>query len=559
MAPIRRDKLPKKNKRYRGIIFRYHGNYVGPGWSAGKYQASVANSKVLPIDEFDRTAMEHDRAYALGKNLKKADYKFFKENWGKGWKRSAAAAAVGFQGYLRPVDSSSSNTPEMASRSRSRGRKMSISPVRRGKRPAATTPAKLNSKLRRLQRQLKASPRYGMKGSEPGMVKFLRRRGASQSKSAGFFKKPRGGLSVLDSYAKKGIVHAIERGGVLEGTLVNPQHEAVIIGHSNFTPDTICIMVGYSMAKLVANKMKIHVERETDVLKLTGTGTIQLSLRYKNFPTDVEQTHTFNITPTTSFQLLARDFYDRAKLASQNTTWIRLNCTDNNGTATAATTLFSIDLSHAKINLYCKSALKVQNRTVNASGNVDSDDVDNVPIYGKSYTGYGNFATHRTGQGSMDYLAPADVEAFPSPIFGATINMIKSCVIKKQIAGGGWGSGSPLVEPMGKSQFAHVRGVTKAKLEPGEIKTNILVYSKSCNLNKLWDFAESDVSADSITNLGKFWFAHFEKMLQAVATTQVNAIKVAYELDQKLGAYVTAPQVVSTNYIIDNAPISPTV
>ena len=74
MAPIRRDKLPKK--RYNGMIIRYHGNYVGPGWSAGKYQASVAKSKVPPVDEFDRTAMEHDAAYAKGKNLKAADYKF---------------------------------------------------------------------------------------------------------------------------------------------------------------------------------------------------------------------------------------------------------------------------------------------------------------------------------------------------------------------------------------------------------------------------------------------------------------------------------------------------
>lgn len=81
--------------------FRYHGNYAGPGWSAGKYQKSVAGSSVPAIDEFDETAKEHDAAYALGKDLKKADYKFFKQNFGKGFKRSVAALAVGAQGYLR--------------------------------------------------------------------------------------------------------------------------------------------------------------------------------------------------------------------------------------------------------------------------------------------------------------------------------------------------------------------------------------------------------------------------------------------------------------------------
>ncbi len=71
MPAIPRHKLPKK--RYSGIMLRYHGNYVGPGWSAGKYQKSVAYSTVPPIDEFDRTAQVHDAAYAKGKNLKAAD------------------------------------------------------------------------------------------------------------------------------------------------------------------------------------------------------------------------------------------------------------------------------------------------------------------------------------------------------------------------------------------------------------------------------------------------------------------------------------------------------
>jgi len=80
---------------------RYHGNYVGPGWSAGRYGKSVPFSSVRPIDDFDRTAMVHDRRYALGMNKKIADEEFFKANWGKGIKRSVAAAAVGIQGYFR--------------------------------------------------------------------------------------------------------------------------------------------------------------------------------------------------------------------------------------------------------------------------------------------------------------------------------------------------------------------------------------------------------------------------------------------------------------------------
>jgi len=77
-----------------------YGNYCGPNWSDGKHQASVVGSKA-PVDEFDETCKNHDAVYALGGDLKKADYDFYKENIGRGVVRSVAALAVGAQGVLR--------------------------------------------------------------------------------------------------------------------------------------------------------------------------------------------------------------------------------------------------------------------------------------------------------------------------------------------------------------------------------------------------------------------------------------------------------------------------
>lgn len=98
--PPRKHKstLGKKNTVFQPI--RYHGNYCGPGWSAGKWQDSVC-SDVPPIDDFDRTCKDHDCSYHRGVNLKAADYKFYKQNVGKGLKRTLAAVAVGAQGYFR--------------------------------------------------------------------------------------------------------------------------------------------------------------------------------------------------------------------------------------------------------------------------------------------------------------------------------------------------------------------------------------------------------------------------------------------------------------------------
>lgn len=88
---------------------RYHGNYCGPNWSAGKYQQSV-DSDVPALDEFDETCKEHDRAYALGMPLRRADLKFAYENLSSmNPKRMLAGMLVGAQGLMRPVDSLSTH------------------------------------------------------------------------------------------------------------------------------------------------------------------------------------------------------------------------------------------------------------------------------------------------------------------------------------------------------------------------------------------------------------------------------------------------------------------
>lgn len=86
------------------MSYNYHGDYCGPGWSAGKWQNSVT-SNVPARDAFDQTCKEHDHVYAVTKDSTKrdaADAKFYRENFGKGWKRSAAALAAYYAGPRAP-------------------------------------------------------------------------------------------------------------------------------------------------------------------------------------------------------------------------------------------------------------------------------------------------------------------------------------------------------------------------------------------------------------------------------------------------------------------------
>jgi len=46
-----------------GKRLRVHGNWVGPGWSAGEDQESVIAPNVPAIDKWDQAAKEHDETY----------------------------------------------------------------------------------------------------------------------------------------------------------------------------------------------------------------------------------------------------------------------------------------------------------------------------------------------------------------------------------------------------------------------------------------------------------------------------------------------------------------
>ncbi len=86
------------------MALAYHGNYCGPGWSAGQYQSSV-ESDLEALDVFDETCKEHDAQYARpGTDLARADLRFAAQNLTVlDPKRNLAGALVGAQGLLRTV------------------------------------------------------------------------------------------------------------------------------------------------------------------------------------------------------------------------------------------------------------------------------------------------------------------------------------------------------------------------------------------------------------------------------------------------------------------------
>jgi hypothetical protein len=93
------------------MSFNYHGNYCGPGWSAGQWQSSVV-SDIPATDQFDESCKAHDGTYAKGGDLMDADFLFAKQNLlTTNPKRWVAGALVGLQGVGRYISRSVDKDP----------------------------------------------------------------------------------------------------------------------------------------------------------------------------------------------------------------------------------------------------------------------------------------------------------------------------------------------------------------------------------------------------------------------------------------------------------------
>lgn len=83
------------------MSFKLHGNYCGPGWSAGKWQQSVDKGPP-PVDAVDWACARHDAAYARGEDLATADFRFARDTFATGTPLGIASGlGVGAQGVLR--------------------------------------------------------------------------------------------------------------------------------------------------------------------------------------------------------------------------------------------------------------------------------------------------------------------------------------------------------------------------------------------------------------------------------------------------------------------------
>jgi len=497
---------PRKRRIKRG--FRYHGHYCGPYWSDGKWQPSVPWGTKVPIDDLDRACMHHDRRYALGMNKKQADLKFHRDTWGKGFKSTIASAFVGAQGYLRSSPEKESNelmatlpaTPRKSkSRSQSRGRKR----VRMRSEPRPNF-------IRKWDVSMASSSRSRNQSVAPLVV--LKNRGTRQGAVGG--SKGAAGTNMkkvgpLPKIMKDGVQTCTEQGNVVTA----PQ--AQYIGHATCPANIVKKALWRAIIKrLFTMAKKLNPKWDAQPQFIDITDTIQVLYKDSTDPA-APLTAVGVLVGTKTQEAIALEYATAFESASPLLIFDYIAYKPRNDTPGAV----YMNLQCCQVHISSLSQLKMQNRTVTVAADNEADDVNNVPLVGKSYEGKGTGTKFLTGQdGTTPFVA--------DNYYGVIVKGSNS---------------NQLNEPPNARLFENVISSGKAHFEPGEIQTSTLKYEAEMTLQNFVQLAYDSILDGAMPTgrrykfkkLGLYRFFGLEKMITSIGAVAENDVRIAYEHDLK--------------------------
>ena len=365
------------------------------------------------------------------------------------------------------------------------------------------------------------------------------------SKSAGFISS----RSKVNRRAKNitcerlGVVETYECGGVLDGGAQSAAAgNTVVLGHCTLPTATASLCLFRAIVKLLFSKLNIGANKWDDGYRGMQNGDI---IRLQIFTN--EETATPGTVDTTiaagiqTFEQIAGNMSGNMLAASRNTEY-NIRAVEFIPVSTTVLSYQLVDLTSATIHVDSKSTLKFQNRSVNASAG-DEESVDNVPLYGKSYEGLGN-GTGAINRNNSYSVASRDFIAHDRT---GIMSKVPTETYYQEV-----------VPP---EMLEKVNRFGKVHLDPGHLKTSTLTSRLSMPVQKFW--REVCYQSGTISHhrhyKGKFRFMMLEKMMAATLGTSTNSIKVAFEHNITIGAYViarrnmlTAPLVSVSNFASEN-------
>lgn len=331
-----------------------------------------------------------------------------------------------------------------------------------------------------------------------GKIARLNRVGAISSKSAGRLKTRR-----FKKWAKKTL---ISKGGIEltseRGKVQATTDQTLWVGHSCVCMEDLALMSWRLIIKKLFAKCGVCVRSFTEVATQNAYNVSAgdlIVVRYQTADIGAVLAVSYTVVAGDTFDTFAIYFNTLAAFNVPNVTYksIAFNPTVNAVGALSDASMVRMDLEFQNVEMYFKSTMKIQNRTVNAAGD-DEDSVDNVPLYGKSYAGFGNGVVQlarATGSVTQQMIASS----------------LSGYILGSAVDGG-------LDEPTHGQYFQYVTERGKVHLDPGFIKTSSLVYSKKMSLNALQQMIhEAVLNTKTRISFGKYRLFGIEKMIDTSA------------------------------------------
>jgi len=201
------------------------------------------------------------------------------------------------------------------------------------------------------------------------------------------------------------------------------------------------------------------------------------------------------------------------------------------GTSSSDMTQAVVRCQNAKIYFDVKLDLKMQNRSI--QGSSDSDDVNNQPIYGKSYQGIG--------------IGPV-VKGHPrGPGTNFSANTATGLIIRSNnstLVPAFEGAQERYAEPLDYQFFQNVDKIGKIHIDSGQLKTSVIhkkmvfVFSNFLNLINEQSVVPSNLVGGTKSymprKLAEYRMFACEKMIDAVISGAGSPIDVAFEHNIKI-------------------------
>lgn len=334
-----------------------------------------------------------------------------------------------------------------------------------------------------------------------------------------------GKLKMKKRYKKSYKTRAQSKGNVATSEVIrniSTTQEVVYIGHHTHPLEFTRFQMWTGILKRFLAEMKVFPYSVEDPL-ITDFGFVAgdiIRCKYEQTPTPgAALTYDYTIAVGNTFNSLIGAFGNASR------PWFTVTESGQPNldqlifipSATSPYPRVTMDLRNTYISIIGVSHLKMQNRTINTVGSTEADEVDNMPLYGKSY----------------------QVKSNQAHIAAASMNNIQSDFVTDgsglAVETSSTGGGLPQ-EPPQPSFWRGVKGSGKIHLDPGQLKTSVVKAVVKGNVNSvLWKI--NGISNYTLPgsarrlNWGKMNFFALEKMINSDST---RPILVSVEMNSSM-------------------------